>query len=122
MDYRHTILKIRSRIRSANLRLAKNSAAPRNTDRSLWGSLAVFSFASVTGLNGDVQTDPETVLADLLADLMHWCDVQKADKCLVESIDFESALRRARHHYSNERAEERGQEGPMTPHSTIVPI
>ncbi len=62
------------------------------------------SFAGATGLSGDLKTDPETVLGDLLADLMHWCDGQKASDCLVESIDFESALKRARDHY---RAESR---------------
>ncbi len=86
-----------------NRRLAKSSADPRNADRVLWGSLAMVSFAAAAGLRGDLQADPETVLGDLLADLMHWCDAQKASDRLVGSIDFESALERARYHYSEER-------------------
>ena len=105
-----SIFNIRNRIRSVNRRLAK-VGNPRNADRSLWGGFAVVSFASVTGLRGDIEVDPETVLTDLLADLMHWCDVQKASGCMPEPIDFESALERARDHYGEERAEERVQEG-----------
>jgi len=104
MEHRLTTLKIRNRIRSVNRRLAKTNADPSNADRSLWGALAVVSFASVTGLSGDAQIDPETVLGDLLADLMHWCDVQKTNDSRAESIDFESALERARDHYSEECA------------------
>src|ERR1035441_3752777 len=70
---------IRNQIGSTNRRLVKNNAAASNTDRSLRGALAVVSFADVTELNRDVQTDPETVLSDLLADLMHWCDVQNTE-------------------------------------------
>ncbi len=107
MEDRRTMLKIRRRIQRINRRLAENSADPRNADRSSWGELAVVSFASVTGLSPDVQLDPETVLCDLLVDLMHWCDVPKAKDSLVESVDFESALQRAREHYSQECADER---------------
>jgi len=104
-----TTLKITDRIRSVNRRLNETRADPRNADRALWGSLAVVSFASVTGLSEDVQTDPETVLGDLLADLMHWCDAQKTCGNLEESINFESALERARNHYNEECVEEREQ-------------
>jgi hypothetical protein len=64
--------------------------------------LAVLTFASVTGQSGDVEVDPETVLGDLLAGLMHWCDVQKTSASLVEPISFESALERAWNHYREE--------------------
>jgi hypothetical protein len=107
MEDRLTTLKIRNRVRSVNRRLAKNNADPGCADRSLWGAFAVLNFADVTGLGGDVKVDPETVLCDLLADLMHWCDVQKTNDCLIESIDFESALERARDHYSEECADKR---------------
>ena len=100
---------IRNQIGSTNRRLVKNNAAASNTDRSLRGALAVVSFADVTELNRDVQTDPETVLSDLLADLMHWCDVQNTESCWEESVDFESALARARHNYREERAVEQKQ-------------
>jgi hypothetical protein len=107
MEHHPTTREIRNRIRSVNRRLDKTHADPRNADRALWGALAVVSFASVTGLSADVQIDPETVLGDLLAALMYWCDVQKTDICRIESIDFESALERARNHYTEETAYER---------------
>lgn len=89
-------------IRKRNLRLIETHTDPSNADRALWGSLAILTFASVTGQSGDVGVDPETVLGDLLAGLMHWCDVQKASTRLVEPISFESALGRARNHYREE--------------------
>jgi len=109
MEDRPTTRRIRNRIRIVNRRLAKADADPRNADRALWGELAVVSFASVTGQSHDVHVDPETVLGDLLADLMHWCDVQKASDSRIESIDFESALQRARNHYDEECVDEREQ-------------
>jgi len=109
MEDRPTTRKIRNRIRVVNRRLAKADADPRNADRALWGELAVVSFASVTGQRPDVYIDPETVLGDLLADLMHWCDIQKTSDSRIESIDFESALKRARNHYDEECVDEREQ-------------
>jgi len=38
--------------------------------------------------------DPENALADLLADLAHWCD--------YNDTDFESELRKAASHYADE--------------------
>ena len=107
MKSRPTTLGTRGRIRSVNRRLAKNNAGPRNADRSSWGELAVVSFASVTGLSGDVELDPETVLCDLLADLMHWCDAPKAKGSRAQPVDFESALQLAREHYAQELVGER---------------
>ena len=101
-----TTRMLRNRIRSVNRRLAKTDADPYNVDRALWAALAVVSFASVTGQREDVQTDPETVLGDLLAGLMHWCDVQKTSERRIEPIDFESALERARNHYAEECVDE----------------
>jgi hypothetical protein len=103
------IRKLTSRIRRANRLLIESHADPRNADRALWGSLAVLSFASVTGQGADVEVDPETVLGDLLAGLMHWCDVQKTRARLEEPIEFESALKRARNHYGEECDDEREQ-------------
>ena len=100
--------RVMDRVRGVNRRLSETRADPRNADRALWGELAVVTFANVTGQSRDVQTDPETVLGDLLADLMHWCDSQKTNVSLEESIDFESALGRARNHYNEECEEERG--------------
>jgi hypothetical protein len=103
------ICRIRDRIRNVNRRLDKARADPCNADRALWASLAVANFASVTGHEKAVRADPETVLGDLLADLMHWCDLQKANSGLKESIEFESALQRARNHYKEERDDELAQ-------------
>ncbi len=102
MEDRLTALRIRNRVRNVSRRLAKDDAGPRNADRALWGALAMVTFADVTGLSEDLQVDPETALGDLLADLMHWCDVHKANKGLTGWVDFESALRRARAHYGEE--------------------
>ena len=47
---------------------------------------------------GADEDDPETVLADLLADLMHNAD--------TEGSDFDAALDRARSHYAEETGPE----------------
>jgi hypothetical protein len=109
MASRPKIRELADSIRKANRLLLESHADPRNADRALWGSLAVLSFASVTGQSADVEVDPETVLGDLLAGLMHWCDVQKIRAGLEEPIEFESALRRARNHYREECDDEREQ-------------
>jgi hypothetical protein len=97
MEDKPTVLKIRNRIQSVSRRLARNNAGPSNADRALWGEFAMVIFADATGLSADLQVDPETVLGDLLADLMHWCDVH------TRPVDFDLALRHARHNYSEER-------------------
>jgi hypothetical protein len=114
MKDRPTALTIRNRITRANRILAKSNASPGNNDRALRGELAAISFASVTGLNSDIRVDPETVLTDLLADLMHWCDVEANRGSSLESLSFESALKRARGHYRSEHdgAKARGLEDP----------
>jgi hypothetical protein len=96
------IQRLTEQIRKKNLRLIETHRDPNNADRALWGSLAVVTFASVTGQSADVEVDPETVLGDLLAGLMHWCDVQNTSASLGEPISFESALRRAQNHYREE--------------------
>ncbi len=53
-----------------------------------------------------MHTDLETVLSDLLADLMHWCDVQRSDSGLQQAIGFDSALERARDYYDEEVSDE----------------
>jgi hypothetical protein len=114
MKDRPTTLTIRNRIRRANRILAKRNTGPSNSDRALRGELAAVSFPSVTGLNSDIRVDPETVLTDLLADLMHWCDAETNRSSNPESINFESALKRARKHYRSEydETEARGLEDP----------
>ena len=98
------IQRIRNQIRKVSRRLSKPGEDPRNSDRVLWGALAAASFAGVTGQSEDLTIDPETILGDLLAALMHWSDAQKRNPLLEETIDFESALERARNHYHEESA------------------
>ena len=90
-----------------NTRVRGNNDWPRNTDRSGWADIAVAKFAKATGMREDLASDLGTVLVDLLADLMHWCDSRKSHSHLVEeTVDFEAALARARDHYKEEFANE----------------
>lgn len=106
MAARPSVRKIKNQIRTVNSSLEKANADPCNEDRALWALLAVVSFAGVVGLAEDVATDPETILGDLLADLMHWCDVQQMSSTRQEPINFDAALARGRNHYGEEYAEE----------------
>jgi hypothetical protein len=87
-------------------RLNETGAYPSNADRALWGALVVTHFASVTSRPKSLHTEPETVLADLLADLMHWCDVQRSNSELHEAIGFDSALEQAKDYYNEELGDE----------------
>ena len=60
----------------------------QNADRAEWAHRAVLAFENATG------TDREDALADLLADLMHWCNVY--------GQDFDRELCQARSHYQAE--------------------
>jgi hypothetical protein len=102
-----TIQEITEQIRRVNRRLNETCGDIRNADRALRGVLAIVSFAGATEQSQEVQIEPETVLVDLLSDLMHWCDAQKANSALEKAIDFELALERARNHYNEECADER---------------
>jgi hypothetical protein len=106
MTAQNAILRIRAQVRRMTHRLNKTGTDPSNADRALWGALVVGYFASATGRAGDVQTDPETLLSDLLADLMHWCGAQTSNGELQESIGFDSALERASDYYEEERVDE----------------
>jgi hypothetical protein len=97
-------------IRDMSRRLREAHQDPRNSDRALLASLAIASYASVTACGADIDVDPETVVGDLLAGIMYWCDEQKTNPNPEESIDFEAALDRARSHYREEIAYERGEE------------
>lgn len=88
-----------------NLRLAKANPGPCTADRVTWAEVAVANFARAADSAGDLSTDSETVLTDLLADLMHWCDAQNCRPRVKRHIEFESALARARKHYKKEIAE-----------------
>lgn len=72
-----------------------------NDDRAAWAEVALLAFARRTGMlkeqdeMGNIEgEDPFLVLADLLADLGHWCD--------RNGVDFPSALTHAAGHYAAE--------------------
>jgi hypothetical protein len=59
-----------------------------NATRASWANIAIRAFQAATG------TADESVLGDLLANVMHWCDRNQQD--------FDIALERARWHYEAE--------------------
>jgi len=64
----------------------------KNDQRAFWADVAIEAFRDETG------TDVCDAVADLLCDLMHWCD--------RNPTDFEKALSNARFHYEAETTEE----------------
>jgi hypothetical protein len=106
MTGRTEIRRIRAQIRRGGYRLNETGADPSAADWALWGALTAAYFASVTSRAEDMHTDPETVLSDLLADLMHWCDVRRTGPQLHEAVVFNSALERARDYYNEELSDE----------------
>src|SRR5579863_7940388 len=107
MTGRNAMSKIRTQIRRMNFRLNETGADPTSADLALWGALAVAHFASATAPAEEIDADPETLLSDLLADLMHWCDQESQRRTGQEIIAFESALHRARDYYNEEMSGER---------------
>ncbi len=101
---------VRAQILRMNHRLRETGADPSNDDRALFGALVVAYFAAATARVEDMHADPETMLSDLLADLMHWCDLQRAAGNAYEPIGFDSALERAREYYMEERGDESEQD------------
>jgi hypothetical protein len=69
-------------------KIVKPDPDEKNADRARWAEAALICFQIETG------TDDEDALADLLCDLMHWCD--------REGYAFKEALRRAKSHYGEE--------------------
>lgn len=67
------------------------ASAGFNRKRSLWADEAVRAFACTTQVGDE---EPQTQLADLLTDLMHWVG--------DHGCDFEAALARAREHFGME--------------------
>lgn len=103
MENLRTANKDDNRMRRMNHCLSTSEESPLNADRALWGASAVASFASAADMEEDLQTDPGTVLGDLLADLMHWSDSQNASGLVAKPINFDSALGLARSHHDEER-------------------
>jgi hypothetical protein len=75
-----------------------NTAAPMNARRAAWALLALTHFAEGTGLD-PVADDPNTALADLLADLRHLCDAL--------DIDFAASDTHAYQHYCEDLSDAR---------------
>ena len=65
----------------------------QNDDRAAWADTALRAFARTTKMDTANEAD-EDILADLLCDLMHWCD-----RC---GIAFEQAVLDATVHYVEE--------------------
>src|ERR1700676_3318566 len=63
-----------------------------NDDRAEWAASALRRFQRVTG------TDNDDAPADLICDLMHWCDRHEHD--------FDQALSLARMHYEAETSDD----------------
>jgi hypothetical protein len=68
-----------------------------NDERAAWAEVALLAFGQRTGMVkeriGD-DADPFLIVADLLADIAHWCD--------RNSVDLQSALAYAARHYQAE--------------------
>ncbi len=68
-----------------------------NAERASWAEAALLAFGKRTGMVRETLGDSEDVfliLADLLADLAHWCD--------RNSLDLQSAIQYATKHYRTE--------------------
>lgn len=65
-----------------------------NDTRAAWAATVLVEFQKAT------RTDREDALADLLTDLLHWCD--------RTGLDFDTELARGRGNYQEETAETRG--------------
>lgn len=97
------VRSIRTRIRRLNRRLRETDSRPSNTDRALWGAIAIAQLNGGVGSGRGSAADDELALSDLLADLMHWCDLRATANRRPQPIEFESALERARQYYREER-------------------
>ncbi len=93
---------IRREINQVNRRLRETDSPPSNADLALWGTLAVAQLNSSAASGEGSATDIELVLSDLLADLMHWCDLRSIAQSPQQPISFESALEKARAYYREE--------------------
>lgn len=71
-----------------------------NDLRAEWADEAVYAFAAVTHAADEEELD--TLVGDLLCDLMHLCD--------RDGLDFAALLERAQTHYAAEVADEEGLE------------
>jgi hypothetical protein len=68
-----------------------------NNDRAAWAELAIDALGAATNMVTAGESR-ETMLGDLLADLMHWCD--------RNGVDFNFKLEGARMNYEEETRDE----------------
>lgn len=66
---------------------------PTNADRAAWAETILQHFAEIVG-----DDEPDTLVSDLLADLMHFCD--------RDGINFTLCFQRATSYHRDELAEE----------------
>ena len=75
-----------------------------NGERAAWAETALVAFGrqigAVSSSIGDKE-EPFLIVADLLADLAHWCD--------RNSIELQSAIQYAARHYTTETGSKGGQ-------------
>jgi hypothetical protein len=72
-----------------------------NDDRAAWAEAALISFGKRTRMvRENIGDDEESflVVADLLADIAHWCD--------RNDVDLQAALQHATGHYQTETSSE----------------
>jgi hypothetical protein len=76
-----------------------------NCQRATWAYKALVEFASTTGQN--IRVEEDTVIQDLLTDLMHLCRLKANDE---NGLDFDVILKRARSMHKIEVKEDRDYE------------
>lgn len=72
-----------------------------NAERSSWAEIALYAYGQRTGTVYEVvgdDEDPFLIVADLLADLAHWCD--------RNDVSLRSAIWYATRHYQTETGSE----------------
>jgi hypothetical protein len=92
---------IRREIERVNRRLRETDSRPSKADLALWGALAIAQLNGSVASGEGSATDAELALSDLLADLMHWCDLRSSAQ-RRQTISFESALENAQAYYQEE--------------------
>lgn len=75
------------------------NTTPTNDDRALWAEQAMMKFARVTRMD-TAGEDDETILSDLLANLMHMARLKE--------INWDEVYNRATSHFEEEVQEEEG--------------
>ncbi len=68
---------------------------PSNEKRAEWAEVAIAAFAAEVRMHGE---ESETIITDLLCDLMHFCN--------LNGIDFQGCVEMAEGNYREELADE----------------